>query len=275
MEVKRLFFPRFFFLSNDELLEILSETKDPTRVQPHLKKCFEGIAKLDFTENQEILGMISAEGETVAFDKKLIPAAANGMVEKWLDEVGTEMLEAVRSQTFRGIEAYAVEPRNQWVQEWPGMVVIAACTVFWTKEVEESIEKGSLKEYLDKSNKQIDGIVDLVRGKLPKSARTTLGALTVVDVHARDVVESLSKSDITSTNDFNWIAQLRYYWEPNEYGRYAGKDCDLVVKMITSAVLYGSVLFLAAYLLFVSLNSRPLQIRVSGQFRPACDYPVD
>lgn len=61
LESKRAKFARFFFLSNNELLQILSQAKEPLAVQPYLKKVFENINEVEFDDNKQLIAMLSAE----------------------------------------------------------------------------------------------------------------------------------------------------------------------------------------------------------------------
>ena len=68
-----------------------------------------------------------------------------GMVEKWLLQVQDMMIQSLKDITEKAYAAYAQVPRSKWVLEWPGQVVIAVSTIYWTQEVASAIEEGTLK----------------------------------------------------------------------------------------------------------------------------------
>jgi dynein heavy chain len=112
--------------------------------------------------------------------------------------------------------------------------VLNVSQLYWTREVESALEKEGnqgLVTYLVQLNAQLQEIVALVRGKLSKMERTTLGALTVIDVHARDVIQEMGEAGVAKATDFNWSSQLRYYWEEQK------SDC--IVRQANASIGYG------------------------------------
>jgi dynein heavy chain len=145
--------------------------------------------------------------------------------------VESGMLNSVRTVIEEAYNAYMTLPREEWVLQWPGQVVLCVSQVFWTMDVESaiSIGKRGIEELTAKLNQDLNHIIKLVRGDLSKMARLTLGALVVIDVHARDVVSAMAGQYIKDTNDFTWLSQLRYYFE----------DQQINVKMINAQKRYG------------------------------------
>eukprot|EP00095_Tigriopus_kingsejongensis_P002576 maker-scaffold274_size229011-snap-gene-1.23 protein:Tk02576 transcript:maker-scaffold274_size229011-snap-gene-1.23-mRNA-1 annotation:"hypothetical protein LOTGIDRAFT_210054" len=241
LEKKRLFFPRFFFLSNDELLEILSETKDPLRVQPHVKKCFEGIDHLKFEQdkfgNEDIVGMVSKDQEEIEFCAMVFPADAKGMVEKWLLQVEKQMIASLKDVISRSTQSYleSVETEDDfthWVLEWPGQAILTSHSITWTSQATEAIQQGTLTSFLAKCNNQLSSIVKLVQNGLSMRARKTLRSLIVLGVHARDALEELISEQVKDVDDFAWSSQMRYYLSSYE-------EAIVRVKMVKTTLRYA------------------------------------
>ncbi|KAI7812536.1 putative dynein heavy chain 10 [Triplophysa rosa] len=257
LDSKRNAFPRFFFISDDELLSILGSS-EATCVQEHMIKMYDNIAALRFDTgtNGEMVAnaLVSAEGEVMELKQ---PVPAEGRVEDWMTGVLLEMRRTNRLITKEAIYFYSHQKtRVDWMLDYQGMVVLAANQVWWTWEVEDVFkrinhgEKQALKLYAKKMHQQINDLVRRITQPLKKNDRRKFNTVLIIDVHARDIVDTFVRDSITDAREFEWESQLRFYWvkEPDElfvrqcsaqfsYGyEYMGLNGRLVITPLTDRI---------------------------------------
>lgn len=123
--------------------------------------------------------MRSTEEEEVALVDVISTAAARGQVEKWLIELEAIMQKSVRHVVEQAIKAYPTKPRIVWVLEWPGQTILCVDKTYWTSQIEQAMPQGveGMKRYFDQCQNELNDIILLVRGKLSKQNRITLGKL--------------------------------------------------------------------------------------------------
>ncbi|MGH0114673.1 UNVERIFIED_CONTAM: hypothetical protein FKN15_033990 [Acipenser sinensis] len=238
LDSKRNAFPRFFFISDDELLSILGSS-DPSCVQEHMIKMYDNIASLKFQEgnNGEMLAtaMVSAEGEMMDL-RQAIPA--EGRVEDWMTAILYEMRRTNRLITKEAIFTYCEDrSRVDWMLLYQGMVVLVGTQIWWTWEVEDVFnkvkqgEKQALKKYAKRMYQQINDLVTRITQPLDRNDRKKYNTVLIIDVHARDIVDTFVRDSIMDAREFEWESQLRFYWDRD--------PDDLFIRQCTGAFSYG------------------------------------
>ncbi|KAK2862756.1 hypothetical protein Q5P01_002289 [Channa striata] len=240
LETKRQLFPRFYFLSNEDVLEILGQSQNPEALQPHLKKCFDNIKSLRIekvTNRQDAVGMSSADGEYIPFMQSV---QLDRPVEVWLCDVELAMRITLKDSLNDCLVALKrmTAQREKWVREWPGQMVITASQIQWTSDVTKALiiskkrgDKSALKSMKKKQVAMLQCYSETIRGNLSKILRLKIVALVTVEVHARDVIDKLARTGCQDVNAFEWLCQLRLYWE---------KDVDdCIIRQTNTHFNYG------------------------------------
>jgi len=232
LETKRLFFPRFYFVSSADLLDILSIGNQPKLVMKHLTKLFDSIAKLELgkNENDDIcsLGMYAKDGEYVIFDES---SECIGAVEVWLNRIQIRMRSSLRFYMSNAVTTYEEKSREQWLFDYPAQVSLCGTQIWWTTEVNiafSRLEEGydnALKDYYKKQISQLSTLITLLIGELTKGDRQKIMTICTVDVHSRDVVSQLIHTKVETASAFQWQSQLRHRWGEPE-GHCFANICD-------------------------------------------------
>ncbi|KAL3857821.1 hypothetical protein ACJMK2_012454, partial [Sinanodonta woodiana] len=234
LETKRLAFPRFYFVSSADLLDILSNGNNPSVVSRHLIKLFDSLAKLKFEKDEKncdtkiAFGMISKEGEYVDLEKT---TDLSGQVENWLNRLLDVQCSTVRHEMTEAVSSYEEKPRDQWLFDFPAQVALCGTQIWWTTEVniafgrlEEGYEN-ALKDYSKKQINQLNALITMLIGQLSKGDRQKIMTICTIDVHARDVVTKLIQLKVDNSQAFTWLSQLRHRWDDNERDCFAN-ICD-------------------------------------------------
>jgi dynein heavy chain 1 len=251
LEKQRAAFPRFYFIGDEDLLEIIGNSKDILKIQKHLKKMFAGLSSLVLDDTQQIItGMSSAEGEVVPFKKNVVIKDYSS-IDRWLDALEQEMkktLAGLLQDAVKELEEAKANQKThsdycnaflQWIDKYPAQLVTLGSQIIWSQTAEKALTtsdaKTGLKDLLELTESTLGVLAEQILQDLNAIKRKKLEHLITELVHQRDVTRQLIKQNITSATSFDWLNNMRFYWNHKEENLLK----KLTIQVANASFFYG------------------------------------
>ncbi|XP_061172861.1 cytoplasmic dynein 1 heavy chain 1-like isoform X1 [Saccostrea echinata] len=232
LERERASFPRFYFVGDEDLLEIIGNSKNVARLQKHFKKMFAGVATITLNEdNSQVTGLLSKEGEEVVFATP-VSIAANPKINEWLTLTEKEMRVTLAKLLQDAVKDVAKFKSGQidanqyleWIDKYQAQLVVLASQVSWSESVQTALsgiassknptDLTSLTDVLQVVDNTLNVLADSVLLNQPPVRRKKMEHLITELVHQRDVTRTLVKNKVNSPKCFDWLCQMRFYFDP-------------------------------------------------------------
>eukprot|EP01053_Blabericola_migrator_P008291 Blabericola_migrator_1__8290@NODE_42_length_17171_cov_64_374065_g38_i0_p1_GENE_NODE_42_length_17171_cov_64_374065_g38_i0NODE_42_length_17171_cov_64_374065_g38_i0_p1_ORF_typecomplete_len4774_score977_70AAA_6/PF12774_7/1_1e148AAA_6/PF12774_7/8_3e02AAA_6/PF12774_7/17DHC_N2/PF08393_13/2_5e03DHC_N2/PF08393_13/7_2e118AAA_8/PF12780_7/1_4e03AAA_8/PF12780_7/1_4e03AAA_8/PF12780_7/27AAA_8/PF12780_7/8_4e92DHC_N1/PF08385_12/1_5e89DHC_N1/PF08385_12/65DHC_N1/PF08385_12/1_8e03DHC_N1/PF08385_12/2_2e02DHC_N1/PF08 len=248
LEKQRTSFPRFYFVGDEDLLEMIGNARDPLIVQRHLNKMFAGIATLaiDPEKPYVITGMISREGEQVKLTNNLEITPTTSLMT-WLTGLQRNMVFTLASLLSQSLETLSPDVPTKadaptlfkWMAMYPTQIVILAFQVRWTEWMEKALTAKSpveaIADVAEKCRTFLTILAENVLSNPERILRTKTIQLITEVVHQRDVCTALVSAHCQGNKDFMWLQYMRFYYNPRE------EDIQkrLAIRMANAEFEYG------------------------------------
>ena len=247
LEQKRRIFPRFYFVSTSDLLDILSNGNQPEKVNFHMPKIVAAVDHLDLksgatsSDRPTAMGAETCVGvEHIDFEPEL---KIEGRVEYYLQDIQDRLIDSLRKCMQRQFKAFKVKASvASWLKDTPNQICLSVSMLDYTEEMGLTFDrigtnKEAMKEMYDSKVNGLFGLIDLVRTDLSKAERMKVMCLITLDAHSRDVTLKLLNFKVDDFNHFEWQSQLRFQWRQDESDPNDKGDCYIMI--VDFETIYG------------------------------------
>ena len=245
LEKERMAFPRFYFVGDEDLLEIIGNSDDIVRISKHFRKMFAGISGLLLDDEEgNIAGFTSKEGEEVSL-KRPISTTQIPKINEWLAALELEMKSTLAENLADAIQQFGnfylddvdgQDRLREYIAGWPAQVLVLGTQVVWTNEVEKSLNSGGsgLDDLQQATVRLLDHLAAAVLEDLDALSRRKCEHLITEFVHQRDTIQTLLTAGADSADHHLWLIQMRFCYSTE--GDHVGR---LRVRMANADLLYG------------------------------------
>ncbi|XP_062549331.1 dynein axonemal heavy chain 2-like isoform X3 [Armigeres subalbatus] len=270
---------RLFLVPDELLIQMIGFPNDLDTIQASFMYTYENIKKLNikqieapqkYEKRWEIYGIQTNERENVEFNKTIVMDSEQN-ITTILNQIEISVFETINIALLKCYEYlkqnYFKRLESGWISRWMHQTIIKSTQMENTMHIRNAIVQTNLlgkfkplKMLRIMHSKMLQGLLTSKQNGMNLNysvfLRRKLEDLSIVEINTRDVIESLIKAKVSSLSAFEWICQIKSYWNDET------KKCS--VAQLNSMFAYGYELKECGKPMFITPQSNRMMMTITN-----------